>query len=74
MSQQGVSSLLIERDDHVCGIVTDRDLRNRVLAQGRDPAEPVASIMTPIRSRSTRPARCWRASSRWSVAASITCR
>ena len=46
MSQQGVSSLLIARDDAVCGIVTDRDLRNRVLAQGRDPAEPVESIMT----------------------------
>jgi CBS domain-containing protein len=46
MSQQGVSSLLIGRDDVVCGIVTDRDLRNRVLAQGRDPAEAVESIMT----------------------------
>ncbi|HET7202256.1 MAG TPA: DUF294 nucleotidyltransferase-like domain-containing protein [Steroidobacteraceae bacterium] len=46
MSQQGVSALLIEQDDRVCGVVTDRDLRQRVLAQGRDPAEPVAAIMT----------------------------
>jgi CBS domain-containing protein len=46
MSQHGVSSLLVTEGDHVSGIVTDRDLRNRVLAQGRNPAEPVAAIMT----------------------------
>ena len=46
MSQQGVSSLLVGEAGQVRGIVTDRDLRNRVLAQGRDPAEPVAAIMT----------------------------
>jgi CBS domain-containing protein len=47
MSQHGVSSLLVGDGDRVCGIVTDRDLRNRVLAQDRDPGEPVAAIMTP---------------------------
>ena len=46
MSQHGVSSLLVNDGNRVCGIVTDRDLRNRVLAQGRDPAESVATIMT----------------------------
>ena len=46
MSQHGVSSLLISEGDRVRGLITDRDLRNRVLAQGRDPAEPVAGIMT----------------------------
>lgn len=46
MSQHGVSSLLVNDGDRLCGIVTDRDLRNRVLAQGRDPAEPVSAIMT----------------------------
>jgi len=46
MSQHGVSSVLVNDGDRVCGIVTDRDLRNRVLAQGRDATEPVASIMT----------------------------
>ena len=46
MSQHGVSSLLVDTGDGACGIVTDRDLRNRVLAQGRDPAQPVATIMT----------------------------
>ncbi|MCE3284252.1 MAG: hypothetical protein K0R70_508 [Steroidobacteraceae bacterium] len=46
MSRHGVSSLLVTQGEQVRGIVTDRDLRNRVLAQGRDPAEPVATIMT----------------------------
>jgi len=46
MSQHGVSSVLVHDGDRVCGIVTDRDLRNRVLAQGRNPEEPVGAIMT----------------------------
>jgi CBS domain-containing protein len=46
MSEHGVSSLLVDDGETVRGIVTDRDLRNRVLAQGRDPAEPVTEIMT----------------------------
>lgn len=46
MSEHGVSSLLVDEGDRLCGIVTDRDLRNRVLAEGRDPAEPVSAIMT----------------------------
>jgi CBS domain-containing protein len=46
MSELGISSLLVTEGDALLGIVTDRDLRNRVVAQGRDPAETVASIMT----------------------------
>lgn len=46
MSEYGISSLLVNEDDALRGIVTDRDLRNRVLAVGRDPAEPVLAIMT----------------------------
>lgn len=46
MSQHGVSSLLVNEGESLRGIITDRDLRNRVLAQDRDPAEPVATIMT----------------------------
>ena len=46
MAEHAISSLLINEDDQLLGIVTDRDLRNRVLAVGRDPAEPVTSIMT----------------------------
>jgi CBS domain-containing protein len=46
MSEHGISSLLVGEGDKLAGIVTDRDLRNRVLAAGRDPGEPVRNIMT----------------------------
>lgn len=46
MSEHGISSLLVNEGEQLRGIVTDRDLRNRVLAVGRDPAEPVTAIMT----------------------------
>ena len=46
MSRAGVSSLLVVDGTGLCGIVTDRDLRNRVLAVGLDPARPVREVMT----------------------------
>ncbi len=46
MSRAGVSSILITDEAGVRGIVTDRDLRNRVLAAGIDPQEPVLEVMT----------------------------
>ena len=45
MAAERVSSLLVEARDG-WGIVTDRDLRMRVLAEGRDPGTPVAEVMT----------------------------
>ena len=39
-----VSSVLVESDPP--GILTDRDLRSRVLAEGRGPETPVAAVMT----------------------------
>ena len=48
MAEAGVSSLLLTAEDGaLTGIVTDRDLRNRCLAAGRDPGEPVHTIATP---------------------------
>lgn len=52
MTEHGVSSLLVvepgpESDKRLTGILTDRDLRTRVLASQRDPSEPVGEIMTP---------------------------
>jgi CBS domain-containing protein len=47
MSTHGVSSLLVGEDGAVSGILTDRDLRNRVLAEGRDPSIAVREVMTP---------------------------
>lgn len=47
MSESGVSSLLVvDGDGRLDGILTDRDLRNRVLAAGVDPGEPVRTVMT----------------------------
>ena len=46
MSSHNVSSILIGKPEQMIGIVTDRDLRNRVLAAGRDPAASVREIMT----------------------------
>ncbi|ENO86346.1 DUF294 nucleotidyltransferase-like domain-containing protein [Thauera linaloolentis] len=54
MTQEGVSSLLIVDDNPdvpdlplLSGILTDRDLRTRLLAPGLDHDTPVAEIMTP---------------------------
>src|SRR5690606_38458333 len=47
MSEHGVSSLLVGEDGRLDGILTDRDLRNRVVARGLDPSTPVSEVMTP---------------------------
>lgn len=47
MSSAGVSSILVVADGELRGIVTDRDLRNRVLAVGLSPDSEVQSVMTP---------------------------
>ncbi|SFX25594.1 DUF294 nucleotidyltransferase-like domain-containing protein [Marinospirillum alkaliphilum] len=49
MTQQGVSCLLITDQDRSLpvGIITDKDLRMRVLAAGLDVQAPVQQIMTP---------------------------
>lgn len=49
MSQHGVSSLLIvdhDANDKLSGIVTDRDLRNRVVAKGLPYETPITDVMT----------------------------
>jgi len=46
MSSENVSSALVMRDETLCGIVTDKDLRQRVLAQGFDPCQPIEWVMT----------------------------
>jgi CBS domain-containing protein len=47
MRDERVSCLLLCEDDRLVGLVTDRDLRNRVLAAGGAPDAPVRTIMTP---------------------------
>lgn len=46
MRDERSSSVLIVEDGHLLAIATDRDLRNRALADGVDPGEPLRSIAT----------------------------
>jgi CBS domain-containing protein len=46
MAEHKVSSLLITQNNKLVGIVTDRDLRNRVVAVDLDSQQPVSQIMT----------------------------
>lgn len=46
MARERISSVLIPHPDGM-GIVTDRDLRTRVVAARRDPESPVSDVMTP---------------------------
>lgn len=47
MAQRRVSSLIVlDSDGELSGIVTDRDLRTRVLAEARDIRAPVKDVMT----------------------------
>lgn len=47
MADRGVSSLLVVDGERLVGILTDRDLRARVVAAGVEPTELVAAVMTP---------------------------
>ncbi len=46
MRDRRVSSVLLVEQDRLFGLVTDRDLRNRALAEGVDPATPLIDIAT----------------------------
>jgi len=46
MRAQRVSSVLLVEDGHLFGLVTDRDLRNRAVAEGMDLSRPVIDIAT----------------------------
>ena len=52
MKRRGVGSIVIlDINDSPTGILTDADLRNQILAEGRDPDTPASRIMsTPIRT------------------------
>jgi len=46
MGAENVSSILITRDGELCGIATDKDLRQRVLVEGLDSSLPISVVMT----------------------------
>ena len=58
MRERGVSSVMLLEQDHLFGLITDRDLRNRAVAAGLDLRTPVADIATvaPLTIDVTRPA------------------
>jgi CBS domain-containing protein len=47
MARERVSCLLIPGTDGAIGVLTDRDLRTRVVAERRSSLTPVADVMTP---------------------------
>lgn len=47
MREAGASSVLLVQGQALVGLLTDRDLRNRVVAAGLDTARPVAEVATP---------------------------
>lgn len=46
MSRENVSSVIVMKDESLGGIVTDKDLRERVLAADLDPALEIERVMT----------------------------
>ncbi|MDM7941315.1 MAG: putative nucleotidyltransferase substrate binding domain-containing protein [Hydrogenophaga sp.] len=46
MNEQRVSSILLVEQGHLFGLITDRDLRNRVIAAGLDTSRPIMDIAT----------------------------
>ena len=46
MDRERISSVLVTDGDRLVGILTDRDLRSRVVAVGLDAARPVEDVMT----------------------------
>lgn len=46
MSAEGVSSIIVTQNEQLIGVVTDRDLRNRVLAAEVEPERSIELIMT----------------------------
>ena len=49
MREEHVDSIVVQDNGRLVGILTDADLRNRLVAEGRSPTESVRSIMsTPV--------------------------
>lgn len=61
MTREHVSSLLIMQDQTLLGIITDRDLRHRLLAAGLPTSTPLEQIMTPHPTVVSAQATAWEA-------------
>lgn len=47
MRDNAVGSVLVVDGDKLCGLVTDRDIVVRALAESADPSSPIGSVCTP---------------------------
>ena len=47
MKDIGTGAVLVGKDDRIVGVLTDRDIAIRVVAQGKTPAATVQAGMTP---------------------------
>jgi len=47
MTTQRTSSAMVMEGERLVGLLTDRDIRGRCVAEGVDPAQPATTIMTP---------------------------
>ena len=49
MEAKGIGSVLVEADGEMCGILTERDMLNKIVARAADPARVKScEIMTPV--------------------------
>jgi signal-transduction protein with cAMP-binding, CBS, and nucleotidyltransferase domain len=46
MVEFSISSIVVLEDDHIEGLLTDADLKSRVIARGRGPDTPIREVMT----------------------------
>lgn len=46
MTDEGVSSVVVLQDGRLAGLLTDRDIRGRCVAEGLDSSQPVTRVMT----------------------------
>ena len=47
MKDIGTGALLVGKDDRIVGVLTDRDIAIRIVAEGKAPEAPVQAGMTP---------------------------
>ncbi|MFW5923075.1 MAG: CBS domain-containing protein [Planctomycetota bacterium] len=46
MTEFNISSIVVMEDDNIVGLLTDTDLKTRVIAEGKGPETPIRDVMT----------------------------
>jgi CBS domain-containing protein len=47
MAELDIGALPVQENDRLCGMITDRDIAVRAVAQGRGPDTPIRQVMSP---------------------------